>query len=88
MAQLSIDTTTGRLTVADGGFADCSGLESIRQHVWLRLQIFLGELIPKRLALAHAEGIAIASARPRAHATTVASVRSPVSPSVSSIGLP
>ncbi|MBK6671654.1 MAG: hypothetical protein IPG46_19100 [Actinobacteria bacterium] len=43
MAQLSIDTTTGRLTVADGGFADCSGLESIRQHVWLRLQIFLGE---------------------------------------------
>lgn len=45
MAQLSIDTTTGRLTVADGGFADCEGLESIRQHVWLRLQIFLGECV-------------------------------------------
>lgn len=45
MAALSIDTTTGRLTVADGGFADCSGVEAIRQHVWLRLQIFLGECV-------------------------------------------
>lgn len=45
MAQLSIDTTTSRLTVENGGFADCSGLESIRQHVWLRLQIFLGECV-------------------------------------------
>lgn len=43
MAQLSIDTTTGRLTVADGGFTDCDGLEAVRQHLWLRLNIFLGE---------------------------------------------
>lgn len=45
MAQLSIDTETGRLTLADGGFTDCEGLESIRQHVWLRCSILLGECV-------------------------------------------
>lgn len=45
MAQLKIDLTTSRLAVENGGFADVDGLEEIRQHLWLRLQIFLGECV-------------------------------------------
>lgn len=45
MAQLALDLETGRLLVENGGFADVDGLDEIRQHVWLRLQIFLAECV-------------------------------------------
>lgn len=65
----------GGATIAESLTAWLEGFDAIAHYagaialfvvvaVITLLQIFLGELIPKRLALAHAEGIAIASARP------------------------
>ncbi len=44
MAQIKIDVTTGDLAVESGGFTSVTGVEEIRQHLWLRLQIILGEI--------------------------------------------
>jgi len=45
MAQLKIDLTTGNLAVENGSFVDATGIEEIAQHVWLRVQIILGEIV-------------------------------------------
>lgn len=44
-SQIALDPSTGDLAKGPGGFYSVSGVEQIRQHLWIRLQVIRGEIV-------------------------------------------